>query len=233
MEMDVPKQKKPGESRRSITMKYYLEVNKGSKLMVFKSFFLSTTGLCNWWVHNALTEEIERTEPEKATKDWVEPQESTKRLQQWLMDLPKLPSHYSRQSSKKLCLEPTFQSYLELYRRYVIDMKKLGHKAMSRFKFLEEFHAMDLSLFHPRKDRCDTCVALKEKTVGEVVFNAHRVKADQAQKEKADDKLKVERNGQVYLLTMDLQLVLCPRTNASALYFKLCIHNSTIFKWIT
>ncbi|GFN92254.1 hypothetical protein PoB_001876000 [Plakobranchus ocellatus] len=58
---------------------------------------------------------------------------------------------------------------------------------MSRFKFMEEFHAMDLSLFHSRKDICDTCVRF---TVGEVVYNAHRVKADRAQKEKANNKLK-------------------------------------------
>ncbi|GFO42950.1 hypothetical protein PoB_006945500, partial [Plakobranchus ocellatus] len=234
VERDVPKEGKLGESRRSLTMKYYLEVNKGSKLRVCKSFFLSTTGLCNWWLHNALTEEIEQTK--EATRNRVEPQEGSKRLQQWLTDLPKLPSHYSRQSSKKLYLEPTFQSYLELYRRYVVDMEELGQKAMSRFKFMEEFHAMGLSLFHPRKDRCDICVGFEEKSVEEVVYNAHRVKADRAQKEKADDKLKVAKNGQVKLLTMDLQSVLlCPRTNASALYYKtkLCIHNFTIYDLIT
>ncbi|GFO12650.1 hypothetical protein PoB_003915500 [Plakobranchus ocellatus] len=146
----------------------------------------STTGLCNWWLHNALTEEIEQTK--EATRNRVEPQEGTKRLQQWLIDLSKLPSHYSRQSSKKLYLEPTFQSYLELYRRYVVDMEELGQKATSRFKVMEEFHAMGLSLFHPRKDRCDICVGFEEETVEEVVYIAHRVKADRAQKEKADDK---------------------------------------------
>ncbi|GFO22677.1 hypothetical protein PoB_004918200 [Plakobranchus ocellatus] len=168
VERDVPKEKKPGESRRSLTMKYYLEVNKGSKLRVCKSFFLSTTGLCNWWLHNALTEEIEQTK--EATRNRVEPQEGCKRLQQWLTDLPKLPSHYSRKSSKKLYLEATFQSYLELHRRYLVDMEELGQKAMSRFKFKEEFHAMGLSLFHPRKDRWDICVGFEEKTVGEVVY---------------------------------------------------------------
>ncbi|GFO20085.1 hypothetical protein PoB_004659000 [Plakobranchus ocellatus] len=172
VERDVPKEKKLGESRRSLTMKYYLEVNKGSKLRVCKSFFLSTTGLCNRWLHNALTEEIEQTK--EATRNLVEPQEGTKRLQQWLIDLPKLPSHYSRQSSKKPYLEPTFRSYLELYRRSVVDMEELGQKAMSRFKVMEEFHAMGLSLFHPRKDRCDICVGFEEKTVEEVVYNAHR-----------------------------------------------------------
>ena len=49
-----PVEKKQGNSRRSLTMKYFLKVG-GVKERVCKTFFLATTGLTNWFVHNVAT----------------------------------------------------------------------------------------------------------------------------------------------------------------------------------
>ena len=39
-------------------------------------------------------------------------------LRQFLLDLPKMPSRYCRQSSSKLYLEPIFQSFQEVFKLY-------------------------------------------------------------------------------------------------------------------
>ena len=71
-----------------------------------------------------------------------------------------------------------------------------------------------LSLFQPRKDRCDECIKFEEGNLSEE-YNAHRMRARRAQEEKARDKVRAWNEQGVKCVTMDLQSVLlCPRLNA-------------------
>ena len=97
---------------------------------------------------------------------------------------------------------------------------------------MEEFNSMNLSLLQSRKDRCDECIKFEEGNLSEEECNAHRMKARRAQEEKARDKVRAGNEQGVKCETMDLQSVLlCPRLNASALYYKtkLCVHNFTVY----
>ena len=157
-------------------------------------------------------------------------------LRQFLPDLPKMPSHYCRQSSSKLYLEPIFQTFQEVFKLYQKRAEDGGAKALSRFRFMEEFNSMNLSLFQPRKDRCDECIKFEEGNLSEEEYNAHRMKARRAQEEKARDKVRAGNEQGVKCVTMDLQSVLlCPRLNASALYYKtkLCVHNFTVYDLVS
>ena len=103
---------------------------------------------------------------------------------------------------------------------------------MRMFWFMEEFNSMNLSLLQSRKDRCDECITFEEGNLSEEECNAHRMKARRAQEEKARDKVRAGNEQGVKCVTMDLQSVLlCPRLNASALYYKtkLCVHNFTVY----
>ena len=157
-------------------------------------------------------------------------------LRQFLPDLPKMPSHYCRQSSSKLYLEPIFQTFQEVFKLYQKRAEDGGAKALSRFRFMEEFNSMNLSLFQPRKDRCDECIKFDEGNLSEEEYNAHRMKARRTQEEKARDKVRAGNEQGVKSVTMDLQSVLlCPRLNASALYYKtkLCVHNFTVYDLVS
>lgn len=89
---------------------------------------------------------------------------------------------------------------------------------------------MNLALFRPKKDLRDICEAHKCKNVPEEKFIKHINMKDAARKEKDRDK-KSDKE----VLTMDLQSVLlCPKSNASALYYKtkLIVHNFTVYSMI-
>ena len=235
-----PVEKKQGNSRRSLTMKYFLKVG-GVKERVCKTFFLATTGLTNWFVHNVATGggegDGERRCAGGSGKRRVKGEtEKAMCLRQFLLDLPKMPSHYCRQSSSKLYLEPIFQSFQEVFKLYQKRAQDVGAKALSRFRFMEEFNCMNLSLFQPRKDRCDECIKFEEGNLSEEEYNAHRMKAKRAQEEKARDKVRAGNEQGVKCVTMDLQSVLlCPRLNASALYYKtkLYVHNFTVYDLVS
>ena len=118
-----PVEKKQGNWRRSLTMKYYLKVG-GVKQRVCKTFFLATTGLTNWFIHNVATGgggHGERScaggSGERRVKGGGGTEEAMC-LRQFLLDLPKMPSHYCRQSSSKLYLETISQTFQEVFKLY-------------------------------------------------------------------------------------------------------------------
>ena len=126
-----------------------------------------------------------------------------------------MPSHYCRQSSSKLYLQPVFQSFQEVFKLYQKRAGDGGVKALSRFRFMEEFNSMNLSLFRPRNDRCDDCITYEEGNLSEDECKANRLKTRRAQEEKARDKGRAGNEYSLKCVTMDLQSVLlCLRTNA-------------------
>ncbi|CAG9793084.1 unnamed protein product [Diatraea saccharalis] len=89
---------------------------------------------------------------------------------------------------------------------------------------------MNLSLFYPKKDQCDTCCSHKAGNVSDTDYQLHLIRKTEAQSQK--DKEKTETDASVEVFTMDMQSVLlCPYLKASALYYKmkLKVHNFTIY----
>lgn len=49
----------------------------------------------------------------------------------------------------------------------------LGDDSLSRFVFEEQFNAMKLSIFKPRKDQCDLCISYKEGNIDYMQYFRH------------------------------------------------------------
>lgn len=224
---------KGASSRRSNTRVYFLKVD-GKKERVCLKTFLSTLGIKEWtvryWIGDARRQ---RSENEPSTN--TAPQQSTddKRssVKSYLVSLPKLPSHYCRQSSTKQYLEPIIQSKAQLYKLYVEFATSKSKPVASRKLFCDIIEEENLSLFQPKKDACDYCCSYKAGNVSEENYQHHVELKNLAREEKSKDKEKA-KTGITHTVTADLQAVkLCPYLTASALYFKtkLAVHNFTIY----
>ncbi len=86
---------------------------------------------------------------------------------------------------------------------------------------------MNVSIFHPRKDKCDTCIGHDLGHVSDELWQNHVAMKNEARSEKEKDKEEAK-----FVFTMDVEAVLlCPRTKASSMYFKqkLMVHNFTLY----
>ena len=141
-----------------------------------------------------------------------------------------MESHYCHASSTKLYLEPVFDTFNALYGEYKTYCGQDGEIA-SRRLFRETFESLNLSLYKPKKDRCDTCCSFEAGNLSEELYNIHLQKKTQAKREKDSDKELAANNESLIVITSDLQAVLLsPKLNASALYYKtkLACHNFTV-----
>lgn len=109
---------KSSNSRRSNTKIYYLKVND-KKERVCQKTFLETLAIKEWTVRYWLGEKMNKNESEPEEGGVVVKVPKKDLAKKYLIALPKLPSHYCRQSSSKLYLEPIIQSKSQLYRLYV------------------------------------------------------------------------------------------------------------------
>lgn len=150
-------------------------------------------------------------------------------LEEFLRSLPNIESHYCRKRTSKKYLEPNWKSKRELFLFYKNDWcVQKNVDSLSQCKFDELFEDLNLALFKPKKDACDKCESFKTGNLGEQDYEAHIVRKDEARLEKKAD---IKRND-CLVYTMDLQsLLLSPRSNVSALYYKmkLATHNFTIY----
>lgn len=120
---------------------------------------------------------------------------------------------------------------MELYRTYEEFCEDHSLKKQCLTTFNEAFDDLNLGLFSPRKDQCDTCCGFKTGNISDLEYQLHAIDKNLARDEKVRD-TESEKN----VFTMDMQCVLlCPLLKASAVYFKmkLAVHNFTIFDNIT
>lgn len=90
-----------------------------------------------------------------------------------------------------------------------------------------------MGFFNPRKDQCDICIGHKEGHISQVIHEEHIADKERSRHFKYVDKvLACENRETMRVLTMDLQqLLLCPKSFSSAVYYKrkLAVHNFTMF----
>jgi len=149
----------------------------------------------------------------------------------FLDEIPKLPSHYCRQSSSKLYVQSDIKSHAQLYQLYIEYSNNASVLPLSRFSFDRMCRAEKIAIFSPRKDQCDLCCQYKAGNLSDNSFNAHRKRKDEARAQKeADKKSAVEKK--CYTLCCDLMAVkMVPQLQASSLYYKmkLAVHNFTVY----
>lgn len=226
----------------------YLPRDDGIKVRVCRNFFLSTTGLkkdaFTAWIQkfNQMEENSNKEDDteqlchEPALKRRKDDASNSKKklksdsVNKWLQLIPKVPSHYCRASSKRVYVEPSFRSISYMHQVYKEWCKETGNTFVERKKFCEVLENEKISIFKPRKDQCDTCVAYKEGNLSEDAYNFHIVKKDAARTAKENAISSASES--TLVATMDLQSILvCPKLLVSKQYYsqKLQVHNFSIY----
>lgn len=157
------------------------------------------------------------------------------RLLTFLIDYPKLESHYCRKDTGKEYFETTHQTLIDLYKQYVETCKQEKSLQLSFPVFSGTLKNLNFCLFKPRKDQCDICMEYKTGNSNIEKFTHHRENVKRAGIEKDND-VKAAKKNLLILLCMEVEgVVLCPKLLASALYFKskLQLHNFTLFDILT
>lgn len=226
-----PKQRRgqKDQFRRSDSFLYYLKL-EGAKHLVCRNMFMTTLSI-----------------KEKQLRGWLRKSQNSKAQagrrsgeknlsgHNFLEMLPKLPSHYCRQSSTKMYLEPTFQTKQELYRQYKEFCSGSQNKPISWSSFHQLMEKKNISLCSPKKDKCDICCSHETGKLNDNLWKAHIEKKEIARAEKQRDKLEAFK-GNIHCVCVDMQAVkLCPMLNASSLYYKtkLIVHNYTVYDMAT
>ena len=153
------------------------------------------------------------------------------KVKEWLDSLPKVDSHYCRQSSRKIYVEPLFRSSLHMHQIYTMWCGENGCQPVSRQVFCEILDQENIAIFKPRKDQCDVCASFSLGHISQEDYDEHIIKKNEAQQ--AKKQAKELANEGTLVVTMDVQSVLlAPKLQASAVYYKkkIQLHNFTIYE---
>jgi len=239
----VPKHRRretvEGESRKQIGFRYYLKVTNEQEAVqyyVCKAMFLSTLDVGERMVRDwVLNKSLSPSKPRVVAAEQSQVPECAGNVAKFLNNLPKVESHYCRASSRKLYLEPTWNSYRHVHREFLEYCKRENKRPCSWRLFLQQFKSMNLDIYAPRKDQCNTCIGFKKGNVSQADYDSHKRRKDLARMEKEQDKAKVtstDNDNSDCVYTVDLQAVLLsPYSQATAMYYKqkLKVHNHTFF----
>lgn len=235
-------------SRRNKSRRYFLITAKGERLQVCTIMFLKTFGLKEKMIRVWLDHEEEFGLRENPVV--VQKRKNTSRQQcqynqellerkilllTFLIDYPKVESHYCRKDTEREYFQTTHQTLTDLYKQYVDICKQDNSRQLSFPVFSGTLTNLKFCLFKPRKDQCDECIAYKAGNSTIEKYKNHRENVNRAAAEKDSD-IELAIKGLIILLCMDVEgVVLCPKLLASALYFKskLQIHNFTLYDILT
>lgn len=228
--------------------KYYLMKSDNKKVQVCRRMFLNTLGIkekmIRCWLSSKMEfgffenpDDVEQRKVKKRQQGekYKEYQRRKDYLREFLIKFPKLESHYCRKDSEKKYLQTEHRTITALYRDYGNFCESDNCRKLSITVFSNMLKSLNYSLFKPRKDQCDDCVAYKVGNLTEIEFRNHRREIELCRKEKERDR-KDALVGLCILLCQDVEAVqLCPKLLASALYFKLKLqmHNFTIYDIIS
>lgn len=108
-----------------------------------------------------------------------------------------------------------------LHSEYCRKAQEAGKRAIGIKLFSQHFHEAKMSVFKPKKDQYCTCIAAEQKSISAEAYQKHREEVGRAKQERAADEARAKVDPAVCVVTMDLQAVmLCPRTQASAMYYR-------------
>ncbi|KAK3909610.1 UPF0303 protein [Frankliniella fusca] len=152
------------ECAKKTSRRYFFSVD-GKDIYVCKTMFLHTLGVVDCWIETSLRKCTNgfglspdkrgkhSNRPEKATNDTIESVKTHTNL------FPRVPSHYSRERTKREYLETQVKSVERMYRLYTDwakenEVAKPASASLYRKVFNTQFN---LGFFLPKKDQCETC----------------------------------------------------------------------------
>lgn len=89
-------------------------------------------------------------------------------MEHFLDNLPKLPSHYCRKSSKKVYLEPITGNGSNM-----AENPEGALEPLSRFTFAKVVAEKNLAFPPPKKDQCDLCISFEAGHISQEDYNQH------------------------------------------------------------
>ncbi|CAH2105916.1 unnamed protein product [Euphydryas editha] len=229
-------------SRKNTGFKFYFTLKENGnevKKRVCRNMFINTLSIGEKTVRSWISSDqlsVSKESEEYQTQTSQQRSSIAKSVEEFLNSLPKVESHYCRASSSKLYIEPLWSSLREMYRFYKVECQTQNKIASSWKTFYNTLKTMNLDLYIPKKDQCNTCIQYKTGTCDEETFRKHEQKKQSAREEKTRDKEQSTNCPNIETYTVDLQAVLlAPRLNASANYYKtkLKVHNETFLNLST
>lgn len=156
------------QSTRSKTLGYYLTI-ENVRHQVCKKMFLNTLGIKEWflryWLEKTNSAMPSHSDHSRNISHARKKADGHEYAENFLKSLPKMPSHYCRASTSRQYLEPLFQNLTDLYKEYTNKCEYESVAPLSRTAFTTIFQKLNLSLYRPKKDRCDLCCGHETGTV--------------------------------------------------------------------
>ncbi|KAK3910886.1 Imidazolonepropionase [Frankliniella fusca] len=225
------------------TSRHYFFAVRGEEILVCKTMFLNTLGVADNWIETSLRKSGGGTlSPDKRGRHRNRPNEASLETVQSVRDhinlFPRIPSHYTRERSKREYLETEVNSIQRMYKLYLEWAKENNiTKPASASKYRKIFNTeFNLGFFLPKKDQCEMCNKWKHaENQGEreniVQAYATHLKNKKEVKILKENDVK-SASDKKCVACFDLQKVLiCPRAETSILFYKnkLSLFNFTVF----
>lgn len=150
-------------------------------------------------------------------------------LDDFIDKIPKADSHYCRKTTSKIFIQQDVTTWKQLHNIYKETVK--GHKTYKMTVFRARCKARNLSLFRPKKDRCDTCVKGDLKHISPEDFKNHRLEVDEF-RSKLGELYTQAKDGTVKMIQVDVQNTqLLPNIAVRSAFYcqKLVVHNYTLY----
>ncbi|KAE8740383.1 hypothetical protein FOCC_FOCC014121 [Frankliniella occidentalis] len=236
----IPSRAKKTARRYSLTVTGARE----EKIAVCKTMFINTLGIPDCWVETSLKkcQGSDGQSPDKRGKHNNRANRialtTLASVRRHINMFARVPSHYTREKSKREYLEPHIKSVERMYRIYTNWAKRENiEKVASLSVYWKVFNReFNLGFFMPRKDQCEVCNKWKnaknQVERREMIndYSTHIQNKKLVYKLKKEDKASASESKCV--ACFDLQKVLtCPRSETSLFFYrnKLSLFNFTIF----
>lgn len=206
------------DTKRNYSREYHLQLGQ-EKERVCKVFFLSTLDISEKKVSAALKNinVIGTAKPDKRGRHVPKNKTDTDNMDfmmKYIMNLPAVPSHYTRASSTKKYLPTDCGNLVKLYKMYVQHCTSENRRAVGEGVFKTTFRQnFNIGFHKPKKDKCNVCESYKntpveERTVQqERAMKLHNEEKDVIKATFKSDQEASNNNGHL-CTTFDLQKVL-------------------------
>ncbi|XP_074040021.1 uncharacterized protein [Leptinotarsa decemlineata] len=227
-------------SRHSLTYQYFFMKNEVQKRVCLQ-FYLKTLNISQKLVRIAIRGKIQenldkrgQTEPRhKLTPEQMD------EFHNFIKSLPKVPSHYCRNSSSKLYLPADIKNMSNLHRMYSNKIREKNSTPLKISSFKKFFKRdYNIGIHVPRKDKCSQCVRFENMLDSDKTekdreeFLKHQKDKDRAKELFLSEQNRSSQHGYL-VVSFDLQKVLATPKGASMLYGfsrKYAVYNFTVYE---
>lgn len=235
-EKKASSKRKKGEGKhrnREFTYKYHLRIIDGIEHYICKQCFCRTLGetnkfleVCSQKISSNCSGIYESDRRGKHPPKNKYTDDDIRKVTEYILKIPMYQSHYSRRDTNKKYLPPHY-TISKLYNQYLSEPT---HINISRTKFEEIFHTLNIGIKRPSKDTCGKCDKLKmkinltfgeERTKIQQELDLHLKEADDYYNMKSQDKQASKNNISKKTVTFDLQQCLPTPQLSSGITFYL------------